>query len=164
MERTCELQANRFYTRVWLPRSCRISSSQCGRRSRHVSAIALFSTQVLPRSRHFATITESSCVWTQISLGCRGWHRRRKKSAESIIYQQVRKKSAHAGSKANRGHSRFPSILLVLLSPLMTVVAAFIKLRTRGPAFFLQERVGRNKRRFLIYKFCTMVPNAEQLC
>ena len=55
------------------------------------------------------------------------------------------------------------SILLVLLSPLMTVVAAFIKLRTRGPAFFLQERVGRNKRRFLIYKFCTMVPNAEQL-
>lgn len=53
--------------------------------------------------------------------------------------------------------------LLALLSPLLALVALLIKLTSEGPVFFLQERVGLNKRRFLIYKFRTMVPNAEQL-
>ncbi len=54
-------------------------------------------------------------------------------------------------------------VLLVLLAPLFIVVSVLIKLTSEGPVFFLQPRVGMNKRRFLIYKFRTMVPNAEKM-
>ncbi len=53
--------------------------------------------------------------------------------------------------------------LLLLLSPLLVAVAIAIKLTSDGPVFFRQERLGLNKRRFFIYKFRTMVPNAETL-
>jgi exopolysaccharide biosynthesis polyprenyl glycosylphosphotransferase len=53
--------------------------------------------------------------------------------------------------------------LLLLLSPLLIAVAIAIKLTSDGPVFFRQERLGLNKRRFFIYKFRTMVPNAEKL-
>jgi exopolysaccharide biosynthesis polyprenyl glycosylphosphotransferase len=56
------------------------------------------------------------------------------------------------------------SILLrLLLAPLFLVVSLLIKLTSHGPVFFLQERVGYNKRRFLIYKFRTMHPGAEEM-
>jgi exopolysaccharide biosynthesis polyprenyl glycosylphosphotransferase len=54
-------------------------------------------------------------------------------------------------------------VLLVVLSPLLAAVALAIKFASRGPILFLQERVGLNKRRFLIYKFRTMVPNADKM-
>jgi exopolysaccharide biosynthesis polyprenyl glycosylphosphotransferase len=54
-------------------------------------------------------------------------------------------------------------MLLVLLCPLFLVVAILIKITSNGPVFFLQERVGLNKRRFFIHKFRTMVPQAEKL-
>jgi len=53
--------------------------------------------------------------------------------------------------------------LLVILAPILAAVALIVKLTSPGPILFKQERVGRNKRRFLIYKFRTMVPNAEKL-
>lgn len=52
---------------------------------------------------------------------------------------------------------------LLCLLPLMLTVAVAIRLSSPGPVFFLQERIGLNKRRFKIYKFRTMVPNAESL-
>ena len=52
--------------------------------------------------------------------------------------------------------------LLILLAPLLAVVAVLIKLDSPGPVFFSQQRVGRNKARFNIYKFRTMVVDAEQ--
>jgi len=52
---------------------------------------------------------------------------------------------------------------LVLLSPVLAAAAVAIKLTSAGNIFFLQERIGRNKRRFKIYKFRTMVANAENL-
>jgi exopolysaccharide biosynthesis polyprenyl glycosylphosphotransferase len=55
------------------------------------------------------------------------------------------------------------SLLLTLLLPLFAMVAALIKITSPGPVFFQQERVGLNKRRFLIYKFRTMVTNAEEM-
>jgi exopolysaccharide biosynthesis polyprenyl glycosylphosphotransferase len=54
-------------------------------------------------------------------------------------------------------------VLLILLGPLFLVVALLIKLSSPGPIFFSQERVGVNKRRFLIHKFRTMVPDAERM-
>jgi exopolysaccharide biosynthesis polyprenyl glycosylphosphotransferase len=53
--------------------------------------------------------------------------------------------------------------LFLLLSPIFIVVAVLIKLSSPGPVLFKQERIGLNKRRFWIYKFRTMVPNAEKL-
>ena len=53
--------------------------------------------------------------------------------------------------------------LLVAVAPILVVVGALVKLTSRGPILFRQERIGQNKRRFLIYKFRTMVPNAEKL-
>jgi exopolysaccharide biosynthesis polyprenyl glycosylphosphotransferase len=52
---------------------------------------------------------------------------------------------------------------LLALSPILIAVAIGIKLTSPGPIFFLQERIGINKRRFKIFKFRTMVPNAERL-
>ena len=50
---------------------------------------------------------------------------------------------------------------LVLSGPLMLAIAAAIKLTSPGPAFFTQERYGLHKRRFRMYKFRTMVPDAD---
>jgi exopolysaccharide biosynthesis polyprenyl glycosylphosphotransferase len=52
---------------------------------------------------------------------------------------------------------------VLLLSPLLLIAAIAIKITSPGPVFFLQERIGLNKRRFKIFKFRTMVPNAEKL-
>jgi exopolysaccharide biosynthesis polyprenyl glycosylphosphotransferase len=53
-------------------------------------------------------------------------------------------------------------ILIIILSPLFIITALLIKLTSPGPVFFIQERMGLNKRRIYIYKFRTMVANAEQ--
>jgi exopolysaccharide biosynthesis polyprenyl glycosylphosphotransferase len=55
------------------------------------------------------------------------------------------------------------SIALLILSPTLMIVAIAIRLTSPGPVLFLQERIGLNKRRFKIFKFRTMVPNAEKL-
>jgi exopolysaccharide biosynthesis polyprenyl glycosylphosphotransferase len=51
--------------------------------------------------------------------------------------------------------------LIILLAPLFLIVALLIKTTSPGPVFFLQERLGLNKRRFRICKFRTMDPDAE---
>jgi exopolysaccharide biosynthesis polyprenyl glycosylphosphotransferase len=51
---------------------------------------------------------------------------------------------------------------LILLSPLLLVIAAAIKLTSRGPALFRQTRVGRHGRDFEVLKFRTMVSDADQ--
>ncbi len=57
----------------------------------------------------------------------------------------------------------FSAVLLLLFAPFLVVVAIAIKLTSAGDVFFLQQRVGLNKRRFKIIKFRTMVPDAERL-
>ncbi len=49
----------------------------------------------------------------------------------------------------------------LMLSPLFLLVGLLIKLTSPGPVFFIQERVGFNKRRFRLYKFRTMSADAE---
>ncbi|MGH9514930.1 MAG: sugar transferase [Terriglobales bacterium] len=52
---------------------------------------------------------------------------------------------------------------LITLSPLLLAVAAFIKWGSTGPVFYRAPRTGRKGRRFVCYKFRTMVPDAEAL-
>ena len=52
---------------------------------------------------------------------------------------------------------------LILLSPIITIVACAIKITSKGPIFFLQKRVGKNGELFNMYKFRSMVVNAEEL-
>jgi len=50
---------------------------------------------------------------------------------------------------------------LILCAPLFLFVAVFIKLTSKGPVFFRQQRHGLGRRTFQIYKFRTMVEDAE---
>jgi lipopolysaccharide/colanic/teichoic acid biosynthesis glycosyltransferase len=52
---------------------------------------------------------------------------------------------------------------LILFAIPMLTVAIIIKITSRGPVFFKQQRAGLNGKPFMIYKFRTMVSNAEQL-
>lgn len=57
----------------------------------------------------------------------------------------------------------FSFVGLVCLSPLMAVIAYKIKKEDRGPVFYKQIRIGKNGRHFEMYKFRSMVTNADQL-
>jgi exopolysaccharide biosynthesis polyprenyl glycosylphosphotransferase len=53
-------------------------------------------------------------------------------------------------------------LALLLLSPLFLALVAAIRLHDRGPAFFIQTRVGKDGHTFRLFKFRTMVVDAEQ--
>jgi exopolysaccharide biosynthesis polyprenyl glycosylphosphotransferase len=55
------------------------------------------------------------------------------------------------------------SVALLLLSPLIIAIAAIIRLTSRGPILFKQQRVGRHGHAFHMLKFRSMVVNAEEL-
>ena len=52
---------------------------------------------------------------------------------------------------------------LILLSPFMLLIALLIRMTSRGPVIFRQQRCGLNGRRFTFYKFRSMCDNAEEL-
>jgi exopolysaccharide biosynthesis polyprenyl glycosylphosphotransferase len=55
------------------------------------------------------------------------------------------------------------SLALILLSPVLLAIALAVRLSSKGPALFQQTRVGKGGREFTVYKFRTMVQDAEQL-
>lgn len=54
-------------------------------------------------------------------------------------------------------------IALVVLSPVFAIIALAIKLESKGPVFFKHTRIGKNGKIIKIFKFRTMVENAEEL-
>jgi len=57
----------------------------------------------------------------------------------------------------------FSLLLVSFLSPLFLLLGLLIYKEDKGPVFFKQQRIGLNGRRFMCYKFRTMVVNAEDL-
>lgn len=55
------------------------------------------------------------------------------------------------------------SIGLIVLLPILLVVSILIKVETKGSVIFSQDRVGKNGEKFKMYKFRSMVANAEEL-
>jgi len=53
------------------------------------------------------------------------------------------------------------SVVMLLVAPLMAVIAVAIRLDTKGPVFFRQPRVGRDGRHFRIFKYRSMVTDAD---
>lgn len=53
-------------------------------------------------------------------------------------------------------------VLLVVTLPITIITALAIKISDRGPVFFKQERITINNKKFTLYKFRTMIPNAEK--
>ena len=54
-------------------------------------------------------------------------------------------------------------IVLIIISPILIIIAVLIKLTSKGPIFFKQERLGKDGKVFIILKFRTMVDNAEKI-
>lgn len=55
------------------------------------------------------------------------------------------------------------SVALIILSPVFLILAAAIKITDKGPVFFTHRRVGKDGKPLNIYKFRSMVTNAEDL-
>ena len=53
------------------------------------------------------------------------------------------------------------SVVLVVASPILLIIAIAIKIDSKGPIVFKQKRLGKNGKEFWMYKFRTMVVNAE---
>jgi len=67
-----------------------------------------------------------------------------------------------AGLVAKRAmDAMLAAIGLIILSPALVVIAIAVKLSSRGPVFYSQERMGLNGRKFRMYKFRTMRQDAE---
>lgn len=54
-------------------------------------------------------------------------------------------------------------VAFIILLPIMLVIGIIIKIDSKGPVFFLQERLGKNGKVFKIIKFRTMIVNAENI-
>lgn len=77
-------------------------------------------------------------------------------------YEKLRKKNFSLFWK--RCFDFFVSMLMLLiLSPVFVILAIAIKIDSRGPVFFRQERVTQYGKKFRIFKFRTMVNNADKL-
>lgn len=73
----------------------------------------------------------------------------------------------HLLARRNRWIKRIIDILgsvflLIVLSPFLLLLGLLVVLDSPGPIFFRQERLGRNFQRFRVFKFRTMVVNAEE--
>ncbi|MDU3526237.1 sugar transferase [Clostridium sp.] len=77
---------------------------------------------------------------------------------------QIERKESTLYKVSKRALDVIASFLgLVILSPILLIVAILIKLESKGPAIFAQSRIGLNGEEFKMYKFRSMVQNAEEL-
>jgi exopolysaccharide biosynthesis polyprenyl glycosylphosphotransferase len=100
-----------------------------------------------------------------LSSGISGIDYRRLRSVP-IAYEPLFYLESPALSQLQLGAKRTIDLVggmlgLLLVSPLFLALAVAVKLQDRGPVFFRQTRVGRNGKPFTVFKFRTMVVDAE---
>jgi len=82
-------------------------------------------------------------------------------------FQNTSEPPPHRPGGRNRAKRVFDIVLsflgLLVLSPVLLLISVLSKLSAGGPVFFRQTRIGLGGRPFVIWKFRTMVPNADQL-
>lgn len=79
-----------------------------------------------------------------------------------ITYQTI--SSKYYGLKMKEIFDLFFSIsVLICITPLLLIISLLIKLEDGGPVFFKQQRIGLNGRRFICFKFRSMVVDADQM-
>lgn len=77
---------------------------------------------------------------------------------------QIERKESTLYKVSKRALDVIASFLgLVILSPILLIVAILIKLESKGPAIFSQKRIGLNGKEFKMYKFRSMVQNADEV-
>mgnify|MGYP001208782470 FL=1 len=57
----------------------------------------------------------------------------------------------------------FSCLAILVLSPLFIIIIIFLKFTGEGEVFFLQDRVGKDKKYFKLYKFVTMLKNSQNI-
>jgi lipopolysaccharide/colanic/teichoic acid biosynthesis glycosyltransferase len=95
----------------------------------------------------------------------------RREATEGPLAETASLDGGFHAERANKGKNMLKrlfdvvvaSLALLVLAPLFALVAILIKLDSRGPVFYRGVRVGRFGRPFRIYKFRTMVADAEKL-
>jgi exopolysaccharide biosynthesis polyprenyl glycosylphosphotransferase len=104
-------------------------------------------------------------VHIQLSSGVRGIDFRRLR-ANPIAYEPLFYLEAPVLARRQIALKRLIDVVfgvlgLILASPLFVLIWLLVKLEDRGPVFFKQVRIGRHGRPFTVYKFRTMVVDAE---
>ena len=82
------------------------------------------------------------------------------KVAEKI---EIKVKGGKAYAFFKRAFDIFSSaIALIVLFPFLLIIGILVKVTSKGPVFYVSDRVGKNGKVFKFYKFRTMVKDAEQ--
>ena len=91
-------------------------------------------------------------------------HDRKLRHRAAIFLELVPKDEAHLFAEAIKRTLDVTAAItsLALLAPLFLAIAVAIKLTSSGPVFFVQERYGRRRRRFRMWKFRSMVHNPPE--
>ena len=55
------------------------------------------------------------------------------------------------------------TVVCIILAPLLLPIVILLRLTSEGEVFYLQERIGLNKKPFMIYKFATMLKNSSKM-
>jgi lipopolysaccharide/colanic/teichoic acid biosynthesis glycosyltransferase len=75
---------------------------------------------------------------------------------------KIKKMSASYSFSKTLADYLFSCTILLLLSPFLLILAAFIRLSGKGPVIYTQDRIGKDGKPFSIYKFRSMVFDAEK--
>ncbi len=108
-----------------------------------------------------------SGLHVQITPGLRGFAQHRV-TTHDIAYEPLLYVEPVQLSKTQRVVKRILDLVLapvslLLAAPVVVLISIAIKLESRGPVFFRQQRVGHQGKTFTMYKFRTMVADAEQM-
>jgi sugar transferase (PEP-CTERM system associated) len=79
-----------------------------------------------------------------------------------LIFSDGFRKSPLKSAMKRTGDVLLSFIMLVMLSPMILITAILIKIDSKGPVIFSQERVGQNGKSFYVQKFRSMVADAEK--